>query len=138
MAAEPRKPRVCGRLGQNEPYGVTDVCGEPHGHQAAGEGTPHVGKYHGMKWLDRPEYGQGKIRIIDPGDVMGAATREELPHQRRQGPDKPKFRAGFAAGKRTRRPHAPDGWHIERETEPFNPALAEQRRRDIQRRRNQP
>lgn len=139
MATEGRKPPVCGRLGQNEPYGLVDVCGEPHGHQVAGAGTPHVGQYHGMKWVDRPEYGQGKIRIVDPGDIMGAATREELPHQKRRSrrtPDAEREAPGFRVGKRTRRPHAPDGWHVPRVSAPFDQGLADQRKRDTERRRN--
>lgn len=137
MAEDGRTRRVCGRLGQNEPYGVTDVCGEPAGHQTAGEGTPHVGRYHGMKWLDRPEYGQGKIRILDPGDVMGAATREELPHQRRPAKAAPKTHEGFSVGKRRKRPHHPEGWHPTRgEGVPFSQAeadaYAERRRRRTQ------
>lgn len=140
MAEAGRKPGVCGRLGQNEPYGVVDVCGEPAGHQTAGHGTPHVGQYHGMKWVDRPEYGTGKIRIIDPGDVMGAATRGELPHQKRAKPDQPKHEPGFRVGKRTRRPHHPEGWFVQREVEPFSPAEAERRRQATaaRRKKNQP
>lgn len=131
------KPRVCGSLGQNEPYGVVDVCGEPHGHQTVGEGTPHKGVYHGMTWQDRPEYGHGKTRIIDPGDVMGAAQREELPHQRGKSrrTTQPQPEAGYKLGKRTKRPHAGDGWFPKREAEPFNPTLAAQRAADTRRRR---
>jgi hypothetical protein len=90
-----------------------------------------------MTWVDRPEYGQGKIRIIDPGDIMGAATREELPHQQGKSrrPEQQKEEPGYKLGKRTKRPHAPDGWHPTRPTQPFNEELARQRATDTARRR---
>lgn len=128
MAEGRRTGRVCGRLGQNEPYGVTDVCGEPAGHQEAGQGTPHKGRYHGMTWVDRPEYGTNAIRVVDPGDVMGAANRGELPHQRKPQQTPPKTDDGFKAGKRTRRPHDPGGWNPTRgEGVPYSQTEADAR-----------
>lgn len=59
MARRGTEP-VCGRLVQDKPYGVTDICGEPSRHSG-----PHLGKYHGMKWNDH-ESGRrsGEPKII--------------------------------------------------------------------------
>jgi len=88
MARRPSKENElrCGRLGQNAPYGVVDMCGEPlHHDRSTGPRTPHRGIHHGMVWetpySDTPHATRAereKIRIIDPGDVMGAAQRGDL------------------------------------------------------------
>lgn len=45
-----RKASVCGRLGQNEPYGPVDVCNLPQGHEGS-----HRGAHRGMVWDDDPK-----------------------------------------------------------------------------------
>ena len=60
-----RQKTICARLGQDQPYGPTDVCGLPSGHAG-----PHHGKYRRMVWEDvagKPH----RARIHSPGSLTG-------------------------------------------------------------------
>lgn len=70
MATRRRREVPCGRLGQNEAYGPTDVCKLAAGHEG-----PHEGRYRGMVWEDVPgrparaniSHGGGRSYVPTPG-----------------------------------------------------------------------
>lgn len=53
----------CGRLGQDQAYGPTDVCKLAPGHPG-----PHEGRYRGMVWEDVPGK-PARARIHRPGGI---------------------------------------------------------------------
>lgn len=59
------KQQVCGRLGQDQAFGPTDVC-----HLAPGHEGPHQGRYRGMVWEDVPSKPH-RARIHRPGTLTG-------------------------------------------------------------------
>lgn len=73
MANRAPKSLVCGRLGQDKPYGTVDVCKLPDAHTG-----PHEGAHHGLVWEDVPGK-RSASRVLDRPGAPPAEDRSYRP-----------------------------------------------------------